>query len=54
MPSSSPAPICDILRDAETAIGAPVISSNQALAWHMLRLAGIDDKSPAFGKLFET
>ena len=44
----------DILRDAETAIGAPVISSNQALAWHMLRLAGIDDKSPAFGKLFET
>lgn len=41
----------DILEQAEATIGKPVVSSNQALAWHMLKLAGIESaKGP--GKLF--
>jgi maleate isomerase len=43
----------DIIPEAEEKIGVPIISSNQALAWHMLRLAGIDDISTQLGKLFE-
>ncbi|MFD3190087.1 aspartate/glutamate racemase family protein [Sedimentitalea sp. HM32M-2] len=42
----------DVIPQAEATIGVPVISSNQALAWHMLRLAGIEDASAKFGKLF--
>ena len=36
----------------EAELGMPVTSSNHALAWHCLRLAGIDDKLPALGRLF--
>ena len=36
----------------ETELGIPVTSSNHALAWHCLRLAGIDDKQPEVGRLF--
>jgi maleate isomerase len=36
----------------EAAVGLPVTSSNHALLWHMLRLAGIDDKVDGFGRLF--
>ena len=36
----------------ENAIGLPVTSSNHAMAWHALRLAGIDDHLPRFGRLF--
>lgn len=36
----------------EEEIGKPVTSSNHAMAWHCLRLAGIDDAQPEFGKLF--
>lgn len=42
----------DVIPQAEAKIGIPVISSNQALAWHMLRLAGIDDTCAQFGQLF--
>jgi maleate isomerase len=42
----------DVIGQAEKKIGVPVISSNQALAWHMLRLAGIGDTSAEFGRLF--
>ncbi|WP_420568621.1 maleate cis-trans isomerase family protein [Thalassovita sp.] len=41
-----------VIPEIETQLGVPVISSNLALAWHMLRLGGIDDQSPQFGKLF--
>ena len=41
----------DILERAEASLGKPVISSNQALAWHMLRLSGIDDALPGYGQL---
>ena len=40
-----------IIEAAEAAVGVPVISSNSALAWHMLRQAGVpDDCGP--GALF--
>ena len=37
----------------EKRIGVPVTSSNHGMAWHCLRLAGIGDKLPQFGRLFE-
>ncbi len=37
--------------EAET--GVPITSSNHAMAWHALRLAGVDDVMPQWGKLFE-
>ena len=42
----------DIIERAEQRLGIPVLSSTQALAWHMLRLAGIDDLHPGCGRLF--
>lgn len=41
-----------IIDAAEAATGAPVISSNLALVWHMLRLAGVGDASGP-GRLFQ-
>lgn len=35
----------------ETAIGKPVVASNQALAWHCLRLAGVRDTVDGYGRL---
>lgn len=42
----------DILAAAERQIGKPVISSTQALAWHMLRLAGSSASPEHLGELF--
>lgn len=36
----------------EQALGKPVISSNHAMAWHALRLAGIRDALPQWGRLY--
>ncbi|WP_027133705.1 maleate cis-trans isomerase family protein [Geminicoccus roseus] len=36
----------------ERRLGKPVTSSNHAMAWHALRLAGIDDPQPELGQLF--
>ena len=36
----------------EAQLGKPVTSSNHAMAWHCLRLAGIEDSLPEFGRLF--
>jgi maleate isomerase len=41
-----------IIEQAEARLGKPVVSSNQALAWHMLRLAGRSDPLPRRGRLF--
>ena len=41
-----------IIQDAEAIIGKPVISSNQALAWHMTRLAGVGEQLENVGSLF--
>jgi maleate isomerase len=50
---------CTSLRVAESAAnferlaGVPLTSSNHAMAWHCLRLAGVADPLPAAGRLFE-
>ena len=41
-----------IIARAEAAIHKPVIASNQALAWHMMRLAGINGGPANLGQLF--
>jgi maleate isomerase len=46
--------VARIIEEAEGLIGKPVTSSNHALAWHMLRLAGIDDDIPGFGRLYRS
>ena len=40
-------------RDLEQRIGIPLTSSNHAMAWHTLRLAGLDEKLTQFGSLFD-
>lgn len=42
----------EIIESLETRIGKPVIVSNQAMMWDMLRLAGIKDKIQGYGQLF--
>lgn len=43
-----------VIAKAEDLLGKPVISSNQALAWHMMRRAGLSDIPPNAGRLFST
>jgi maleate isomerase len=43
-----------IIERAEAALGKSVTASNHALAWHLLRLAGIEDSVEGFGRLFKT
>ena len=40
--------------EIETETGIPITSSNHAMAWHALRLAGVNDVMPQWGRLFET
>jgi maleate isomerase len=40
-------------RAIEEKLGKPVTSSNHAMAWHALRLAGIDDRLDGLGRLFQ-
>jgi len=44
--------IAQLIPEIEAAIGKPVISSNYAMAWHALRLAGVGDSEPRLGRLF--
>jgi len=37
----------------EKNLGIPLTSSNHAMGWHALRLAGIDDRLAGFGSLYE-
>ncbi len=41
-----------VIPEIEAYTGTAVISSNQALAWHMLRLSGIHKPMSGFGQLF--
>ncbi|MDJ0818945.1 MAG: hypothetical protein QNJ58_22230 [Desulfobacterales bacterium] len=41
----------NIIGELESKLGKPVISSNQALGWHCLRLAAINSNLPHFGRL---
>ena len=42
----------DVIGDAEARLGKPVVSSNQALAWHLMRLAGLPAGADMPGRLF--
>lgn len=42
-----------LIRGVEQELGKPVVASNSAMAWHALRLAGVRDALPQFGRLFE-
>lgn len=44
--------IAEAVASIEAELGKPVTSSNHAMAWHALRLAGVADALPQFGKLF--
>ncbi len=44
--------VADIVEGLEQELGKPVTSSNHALAWHCLRLAGYGEPVPGFGRLF--
>ena len=44
--------LAEAAADIERRIGIPVTSSNHAMAWHALRLAGVTDPQPEFGRLF--
>lgn len=42
-----------VVDEIEAMLGKPVTSSNHALAWHCLRLAGIEDRHDRPGRLFK-
>jgi len=44
--------LADAVAGIEARTGLPVTSSNHALAWHCLRLAGVDEAIEGRGKLF--
>ena len=43
--------LASFVDELEAELGKPVTSSNHALAWHCLRLAGYTDPVPGFGRL---
>ena len=42
----------EIVAEAEAQLNKPVLSSNQVLAWHLMRLAGLADKPTGLGQIF--
>jgi len=42
----------EVIEEIEAATGKPCVASNQAMLWHCLRLAGIDDRIEGLGELF--
>ena len=45
--------LCERVAAIEARAGVQVTSSDHALAWHCLRLAGVADGVPGLGRLFE-
>ena len=45
--------IAPVVNAIERETGKPATSSNHAMAWHCLRLAGVNDRLPQFGSLYE-
>ncbi len=43
----------DAIAEIEAALAKPVVTSNQALAWHALRLLGDERPVPGYGRLLE-
>ncbi len=46
--------VAALVEGLEAELGKPVTSSNHAMAWHALRLAGCADPVPGFGRLLRT
>lgn len=44
--------LVDAVEQMEREIGVPITSSNHATIWHLLRLAGIEDRIDGIGRLF--
>ncbi|MGI9416324.1 MAG: maleate cis-trans isomerase family protein [Geminicoccaceae bacterium] len=44
--------LAGVIEEIEAELGKPVTSSNHALAWHCLRLAGVADRRDGKGRLF--
>lgn len=42
----------DVIDEIERRVGKPVVTSNQGMMWHCLRLAGIEDRLDGLGVLF--
>jgi maleate isomerase len=42
----------DLIEVLEQDLGVPVVTANQATIWHALRLSGVADDVPGFGKLY--
>ena len=42
-----------VIAALERDLGKPVVTSNQAMAWHALRRSGVRDQIPGFGRLLE-
>ena len=40
-----------VIEALEAELGMPVITSNQVMAWHVLRRLGLQDQSQGFGRL---
>ncbi len=45
--------LAEVARDIESELGKAVTSSNHAMAWHCLRLSGVETSQPEWGRLFE-
>jgi maleate isomerase len=45
--------LLDAIGRVEAELGKPATSSNHALAWHCLRLAGLQERLPQWGRLFD-
>ncbi len=43
-----------VVDELERELGVPIVSSNLAFLWHLLRLAGINDAVDGLGALFQT
>ena len=44
--------VLETVAEIEDEVGVPVVSSNVALFWHLLRLAGVNDEVEEYGQLF--
>lgn len=45
-------PAVDVIEEIESRIGKPVLTSNQASAWALMRLSGLNDQPEGFGRIF--
>ncbi|MBC6439835.1 MAG: aspartate/glutamate racemase family protein [Rhodospirillales bacterium] len=42
----------EVIEEIEQKTGKPCVASNQALIWHMMRLAGVNDRIEGLGRLY--